>query len=344
MINGGDLPELVRSMSIRDLQPYHPDLKPFLPETIDALSDHGTVYAMPCDWSALMLYYNRALFERAGIPPPRVSWDWGDLLHAAQVLTVKDPGNVKMVQYGLEISPEVEMWAPFIRQNRGQLIGKNQTWTLTDPQFFQSNQQAIEFYADLFREHHVAPSPAEIKGPMAQGVFFATQRAAMTFAQRDLGGHLASLENKLKFDWDIISLPHGRESASWLEVNGYAISTQTKRPGDAWKLISFLTGETSQAAMILHGNHAPSWRSLLASKTFTDFPGPSAIHNAALTDSLPFAKLSPRVPYWNKASDILTGEMTVLISDPRASVRSAIERMQAQLDELRVLSEKQSKK
>ena len=338
LVAGDDLPRLIQAGYVRDLQPFHPDLESFLPQTLDAVSSGKGLYAMPCGWSALMLYYNRAIFERHGIPPPRASWDWGDLLHIAQTLTVVDEESGKIIQYGLELSPSIETWGPFVWQNRGQLIREDGIWTLTDPQFLQSNQQAILFYADLLRERHLAPPAERTKKSRASERPFIKREAAMTFGQRDLG---IQLEKERGFEWDIVPMPRSREAASWLEVYGYAISTKTQRLENAWKLVSFLTGETSQAAMILHGFYAPSWQSLLVSKIFTDFPGPRAVSNLALTESISCAKSAPRISYWNQSSEVLTEEMDRLMADPKASPRDALERMQTRLDELSLLSNHQ---
>ena len=127
--------------------------------------------------------------------------------------------------------------------------------------------------------------------------------------------------------------------ASSLAVYGYAISTQSKHPSEAWKLISFLTRETAQAAIIQYGQYAPSRQNLLDSKIFLDFPGPQAVHNFELIASLPSARLLPQVAYWKQAKAIFNEEMLSLITDKKASARAMLERLQARLDELRLLSE-----
>jgi ABC-type glycerol-3-phosphate transport system substrate-binding protein len=149
-----------------------------------------------------------------------------------------------------------------------------------------------------------------------------------------LSGRLAQ---QRVFDWDVAPLPHGQEWATLLEVVGYSISSQSQRPDEAWKLLSFLTRETSQAALVQQGGYAPAVRSLLASKLFLDFPGPTPIANTVFTKSLPFARMPPRSREWILASRIFSEEMSSLMVYPKMSVRTALEPMQGRLEELSLL-------
>ncbi len=335
MIQSGDITPWIESKLICDLRSYHPDDSSFLSETVSVFSQGTELYALPYGWSTLVLYCNRTLFERHGVPIPRSFWDWGDLLHAAQSLTIFDKNLSEITQYGLEIKPSMEVCASFIWQNRGELKNADGKWSLIDPQFLQSNAQAIEFLADLIREYHVAPSPEKL----SKTNLFLSQKAAMTIAHRNLS-YILNQQNH--FDWDIAPLPRGRQGATWLDVYGYAISSQSKHPKEAWKLISFLTGETSQAAMILQGHYAPSRRSLLVSKIFTEFPGPRAARNSAFTVSLSFANLSPSISYGKQASKIFEEEMIQWISNEKKSGRTILKQIQIRLDELNLLHESAS--
>lgn len=328
MIAAQDLAYWIQSKKIRNLLAYQPDEQSFVSKIWEAFVQKDRLYALPFRWSTLVLYYNRTIFERHGIPFPQTSWEWGDLLTAAQALTVWDERHAETIQYGLEVSPSVETWAPLIWQNYGEFAREGGTCVLADPQFLQSNLQAIEFYADLVREHHVAPS-LSLGGYSPKGSLFLTRKAAMTFGDRELGYYL---QKRFPGEWDVTELPRGRQAASLLKVEGYAISTQTKYPDNAWKLISFLTRETCQAIMIQEGEHAPSWQSLLSSKIFLDFPGPRPVQNSVFINSLGFAKLPPRVPEWQKVSMVLAEEMSNLMMDPQISARRSIEQMQVQWD------------
>ena len=50
----------------------------------------GNLYAMPDRGGALILYYNKDMFDGAGISYPTKDWTWVEFLDAAQKLTVRD--------------------------------------------------------------------------------------------------------------------------------------------------------------------------------------------------------------------------------------------------------------
>jgi multiple sugar transport system substrate-binding protein len=62
----------------------------YLPGLIDVVSYDGQVYALPTDTDVRMLWYDRSVFENAGIAMPWHPQTWDDVLAAAQA--VKDSG------------------------------------------------------------------------------------------------------------------------------------------------------------------------------------------------------------------------------------------------------------
>lgn len=336
LIDSKDLGWWMQDGKLDDLRANRLAEKEIAPEVLKSFAIGNRLYAAPCGWSVMVLYYNREIFGRHGLPPPTRVWDWGDFLNAAQAMTVTHEDEPGSVRYGVEIRAAAEMWLPFLWQNRGEIIGQDGSWLLTDPRYVQSNIEAIEFYAALVREHGVAPAPSA-GIPRETTELFLKRQAAMTFGHREFG---CRLQKQGMYDWEIAPLPQGRDSATLLEAQGYAISARGKRKADAWKLIAYLTRETAEAAMIQTGAAVPSRPALWESKIFLDFPGPRAVRNRVFPDSLTFSRLPPRTSDWLKAAAVLTDEMSVLMRDKQDNARAALERMQARLDEMRLLRNK----
>jgi multiple sugar transport system substrate-binding protein len=327
MLSSKDATLWLEKKFFTDLLPFHPEEKTLLADAVQPFMHHKQLIALPRGWSVLVLYYNRDVFERHGIPLPRTSWDWGDLLGAAQMLTVLDKNRKNTIQYGLEISPTVETWLPFLWGNYGEAMRENGSWALTDPQFTQSNQQALAYYADFVRIYRVSPF---ISSAYSGSLHFLEGTAAMTIGHRALGAQLLTT----KIAWDVVPIPHACQTSTLLEVEAYAISSQSTEPSNAWKLVSFLTRETAQAGITQRGTHAPSRKGLLDSKLFLDFPGVRAVANTVFVKSLPFAKTVPRTAQWAKISKILTEEMTILMSNKNQTARATLEKMQVRINEI----------
>src|SRR3954469_3555393 len=52
----------------------------------DFKTDDGGQYGIPRDLNTIVLYYNKAMFDAAGIPYPDDTWDWAKLRDAAKQL------------------------------------------------------------------------------------------------------------------------------------------------------------------------------------------------------------------------------------------------------------------
>ena len=66
----------------------------------DFTTADGGQYGLPRDLNTIVLYYNKAMFDAAGIPYPDDTWDWAKLVEVAKQLTKDDNGDGKADQWG----------------------------------------------------------------------------------------------------------------------------------------------------------------------------------------------------------------------------------------------------
>ena len=67
----------------------------FIQDIVELYQYDGKTYAIPKDYDTIGLWYNKALFDEAGVSYPDESWTWETMAEAAEKLTDKDKG-----QYG----------------------------------------------------------------------------------------------------------------------------------------------------------------------------------------------------------------------------------------------------
>src|SRR5918995_1096917 len=61
------------------------------PESLRSLyTFEDTVYGIPRDFDTIALFYNKDLFDKAGVEYPTGDWTWDNLRAAAEALTIKD--------------------------------------------------------------------------------------------------------------------------------------------------------------------------------------------------------------------------------------------------------------
>ena len=64
----------------------------YYPLALEAFTDGGTQYGLPATFSDVVLIYNKALFDAAGLDYPTADWTWEDEQAAAEALTDADAG------------------------------------------------------------------------------------------------------------------------------------------------------------------------------------------------------------------------------------------------------------
>ena len=112
---GGDmlmnLTDMIDDSEIVDMSKFPKDL-------VDIYSLDGENYAMPKDIDTIGLWYNKTLFDEAGVSYPDESWTWDDLLDASNKLTDSEKG---IYGYAANMNSQ-EGYYNYIFQNGGSVI------------------------------------------------------------------------------------------------------------------------------------------------------------------------------------------------------------------------------
>ena len=92
-----------------------------------------------------ILYYNKDLFDKAGVAYPTENWTWDDLTAAAEKLTVKDAsGNVTQYALAMESSSKYDNGSSRTAAHPGRYVNPSKCM-LADPK----SVEAITFFADM---------------------------------------------------------------------------------------------------------------------------------------------------------------------------------------------------
>lgn len=92
-------------------------IKNFVPALAGGAVSNSEVYGIPWSFSTLVLYYNRTIFDSAGLDPPNSGWKWEDLRSASKKLTDLAKGL-----YGISMYQGVPTLVSFIYQAGGSLL------------------------------------------------------------------------------------------------------------------------------------------------------------------------------------------------------------------------------
>ena len=103
-LNVAGLPKRAANGLLLNLQPYMDadpiDFSAFPDYLVEAYQFNGDTYGIPKDIDTIALFYNKDLFDAAGVDYPTADWSWDDLYNAAAALTTEDVWGFGHQLYG----------------------------------------------------------------------------------------------------------------------------------------------------------------------------------------------------------------------------------------------------
>ncbi|PIU57206.1 MAG: hypothetical protein COS88_01835, partial [Chloroflexi bacterium CG07_land_8_20_14_0_80_51_10] len=190
----------------RYMRHYNIDPKDFWPALRPYMEHKGKIYGLPTNCNPLVLFYNKKMFDEAGIAYPTEKWTWKDLLKVSVKLTKKNQKTGRFVQFGLFCEdPDLFIW-----QNGGWRYSKDGKKCVIDSP---EAKEAFRWYYDLRFKHHVMPTPSEVQNldiTKKVAMFIQGRRTAMT------------LRKDKTLDWNIAPVPRGKYKVTKLTSKVYA--------------------------------------------------------------------------------------------------------------------------
>lgn len=197
-------------------------------------------YAVPKDVDTIALWYNKAMFDEAGLAYPTADWTWDDVTEAAKKLT-KEDGS----QYGLAVRNDNNQagYYNLIYDNGGYIINEDKTksgWD--DPKTI----EAMEVLEGWIKDG-VMP-PIETMSENGEDVLFQSGKAAMVLQGSWMLAAYRDNEYTAE-NCDVVELPKSATTGRRVSVYnglGWAASANGKNTENAWKLIEYLGSEKAQ--------------------------------------------------------------------------------------------------
>ena len=201
---------------------------------VDMYNFGGTQYGVPYQYDTIGLFYNKDLFDAAGMDYPDDTWDWETFRDAAEKLTDADKGQWGV---GLQTSFQ-EGFSNFVFQNEGKLLNDDATKSLIDEP---AACEALEYVAAFFTDELTPGIPVQQANPVADTLFPAGQVAMLPG-----GSFRASTYAKADANIDVAPLPQGKTRATVIHGVAHVGWSRTKAPGAVLELINFLASEDAE--------------------------------------------------------------------------------------------------
>ncbi|MDC7234294.1 MAG: sugar ABC transporter substrate-binding protein [Spirochaetales bacterium] len=260
----------------------------FYPRSYNAFQYKGVQYGLPETFSTVVLYYNKDLFDAAGLDYPEESWTWDDAIAAAK--KIRDPENDV---WGLYTG--IQFWEFYkkIAQNGGSVYDQNGNVVIDS----RENVEALQTMLDIQNKHGIMPTDAELAG-VSDGDLFVSGKLGMLVS----GIWMFSAFGEAEFDWDIEVEPGMSTKATHFFANALAMSSKTESPEASWEWVKFFTSSDESAQMrIRTGWELPTIQNQDAVAAYLTAGSPA--NRQAVFNSLKYSIVPPVIEKQNELQD-----------------------------------------
>ncbi|MBA8815127.1 multiple sugar transport system substrate-binding protein [Microbacterium halimionae] len=189
-----------------------------VPQAVDMVTVDGKPYGVPAGFVPLAVFYNKTLFESAGINEFPTTWDeWVDV---ASTLTVDEDGDGTPEQYGVALPDHATvangLWPSLFVSGGGEIVVDGTEAVIDSPE----NAATLEYWTSAVADKKI--SPTGLDGIGADELFSAG-KAAMHVG----GPWMASIAEANDIDYAIAAIPAGpaEQAASAIGI-AMAVTTQ----------------------------------------------------------------------------------------------------------------------
>lgn len=256
----------------------------------------GEIHGLPRSADAKVIYYNKKLFDEAGVDYPTEEWTWDDLLEKARALTVEEGGNVVQYGFGAPYDQPAE-WVSKIQMLGGEVLADDGSLQL-------DSDEALDAW-HLWLD------------PIVEGIFTPPS------VQQTQGGHLAPFLNGTQAmysgvrgqvppardslgedadDWDVVTWPsHNGERVVGAGSAGIGISSTADNLVAAHDYLRWYYSEDGAMKMLAETYAVvPPVTELQDSPIWRDLPAPPANADAFL-QAIEDGGALPDIPFNNQA-------------------------------------------
>jgi len=294
-----------------NLQPYldkNPDmLKGVYPQTLEAYKTPDGMFGLPRDFQTIVLFYNKDMFDAAGVAYPTGDWTYDDLRAAAKKLTIVGADG-KTTQYGFsdDLWDMELIWSEAIWAYGGDVINADHTKTLVgEPKA----REAWQLFHDMMFTDKSWPD-STTAGEYGGDPFLAGVAAMTTIGHWAVPGYADA-----NFKWDVAPMPKGPAGqATSVNSAGFVVGKASKNPDAAFEFLKYVLSEPAQKRLAELGFALPVLKSVAESDVF--LKQSTAIDQKVFLDALSYAHMKPvfkGYDEWSSAigdgmADIWTGD------------------------------------
>lgn len=296
------------------------DASAYSSSLLEAFTYEGVQMGVPQQFANVVLFYNKSLFDEAGLDYPTADWTWDDARAAATTLTNRETGvwgNYQPVSF--------HEFYKALAQSGGQFLNQEGTEaTFAGPEGIEAANWLVE------KSGTTMPTEADGAGtPDFDTNLFAEGRLAMWHTGIWNFAPISAAEG---LDWDIAVEPGNTTKASALFTDGVAVSAASENKDAAQQFATYLTSSDIAVQTRL----SAAWSLPPVADTeqlapYLELTPPA--NRQAVIDSLDAVVLPPVIESQQEMQDIVSEELSNAAAG-RKSVEQALSDAQSRVNDL----------
>jgi multiple sugar transport system substrate-binding protein len=250
------LPQRAADSISMNLQPFidrdNLDMSVFWPFTVDeARSPEGDIYGIPFETDVRVLFWNKQLFEQAGLDPERPPQTWDELEEFARQLEVQaDDGSWERIGFMPLWNAGPNFWA--FTNGWEQVVDGRPNYD--DPAYIETLEwikEWVDYYGGWqevqnFRASYgAAPNDLFMSGAVPMFVDVAGYLSQLSFYRPRV---TLDDDTTVNMDWGVAAIPYNAAPGNW--SGGFALSIPEGAPDAdaAWEFIKCASSAEGQAS------------------------------------------------------------------------------------------------
>ncbi|SIQ30671.1 carbohydrate ABC transporter substrate-binding protein, CUT1 family [Rhizobium sp. RU35A] len=235
--------------------------KSYKPAALDGLTFDGKTYAVPYRMGTVAFFYNKQLFQKAGIKAEDIK-TWNDFLKT--VKTLKDAGITPIAGGGGEKWPLHFYWSYLVMRNGGQAVfdkaKKNEGDGFLDPAIIKAGEQLAELgKLQPFQGGYLGATWPQTLGVFGDGkaaILLGFENTEANQAKNAGDGKGLAADNIGRFPFPVVEGGPGKVTDTLGGLNGWAV-TKKASPA-AIDFLKYLTSPEQERKMAAAGMIIPA--------------------------------------------------------------------------------------
>lgn len=296
------------------------EIRDYYETSLEAGKIDDRQYALPYETVPTLMFVNKTLLEKEGIPVPDADWSWDDLYRICKKVTKDLDGDGRLDQFGTYNYG----WLEALYSNDGKIFDPQGKKCYLTSERTEESVRFIQRINELYQGEKVTRETFDAGNVAFMPLSFAEYRTYKTYPYK--------IKKYSDFQWDCITLPAGSMGDNISRVDSLliGISSESRQKDMAWEFLKMLTNDREiQMELFRYSQGASILKEVTNSKEAEEIlkkdteKSDKIIDHNLLNQVIMNGRVVKEFPKYKEAMALAEGEVSKLY-DSSTNVESAL--------------------